>query len=83
MSRRHVTECQVARNSQLVLHALGGPGRPTATRGTTWPRSQWVSGTDPGEGCAGWVEKPSTPGGNQAERLLRVLTQLLVNSVIS
>lgn len=41
MSRRHVTECQVARNSQLVLHALGGPGRPTATRGTTWPMGEW------------------------------------------
>lgn len=33
MSRRRVTECQAARNSQLVLRAPGGPGRPTATRG--------------------------------------------------
>lgn len=33
MSRRRVTECQAARNSQLVLRAPGGPVGPSHCNG--------------------------------------------------
>lgn len=83
MSRRRVTECQAARNSQLMLRAPSGPSVPrlwdNKGRPAVFSRRAGVECNRPEIIHLGGMRRlnrePSAPGGNGAERLLRVLAQ--------